>query len=109
MANTFRLRTKSNLQTSLADVYTASSVTTIVVGMTICNRDSSSRTVDVKVVTDTSSNADVYLLKGAPVPSGGSLEVMSGNKLVLETTDKIQALASVADKLDVVLSIMEIS
>ena len=52
---------------------------------------------------------DVYVIKGAPIPQGGSLEVMSGNKIVLQTSDALQCLASASNALDVVLSIMEIT
>jgi hypothetical protein len=34
---------------------------------------------------------------------------MAGNKIVLQTTDKIQVKGSVADAVDVILSIMEIT
>ena len=54
-------------------------------------------------------NDDVYVIKGAPIPQGGSLEVMSGNKIVLQTSDALQCLASASNALDVVLSIMEIT
>ena len=49
------------------------------------------------------------LLKDAPLPVGSSLEILSGNKVVLETTDAIQIDCSVADKASVTMSIMEIT
>ena len=55
------------------------------------------------------SDLDVYLIKNAPIPVGSSLELLSGNKVVLETTDKIQIDCSVADKVSVTMSIMEIT
>ena len=76
------------------------------------NTSSNAITADIKIVTDSSSgeNADdVYIVKGAPIPQGGSLEVMSGNKIVLEASDALQALSSASNALDVVLSIMEIT
>ena len=48
-------------------------------------------------------------MKDAPLPVGSSLEILSGNKVVLETTDKIQIDCSVADKASVTMSIMEIT
>ena len=54
------------------------------------------------------SNTNSFIVKGAPIPVGGALELMSGNKIVLETTDQIVIDCSVADKLSGTLSIMEI-
>lgn len=113
MANTFKLKTDANNTTSLSAVYTVpSSTTAIVIGCTLSNTSASAITADVKIVTDSSSgeNADdVYIVKGAPIPQGGSLEVMSGNKIVLEASDALQAKSSASNALDVVLSIMEIT
>lgn len=113
MANTFKLKTDANSTTSLSSVYTVpASTTAIVIGCTLSNTSSNAITADVKIVTDSSSgeNADdVYIVKGAPIPQGGSLEVMSGNKIVLEAADALQTLSSASNALDVVLSIMEIT
>lgn len=113
MANTFKLKTDANSTTSLSSVYTVpASTTAIVIGCTLSNTSANAITADVKIVTDSSSgeNADdVYIVKGAPIPQGGSLEVMSGNKIVLEAADALQTLSSASNALDVVLSIMEIT
>ena len=110
MANTFKLTSNAGLTTSLVDQYTVpSSTTSIVVGMSVSNTSANSITVDIKIVSDTGSNENAYLVKGAPVPSGSSLEIMSGNKLVLQTTDKIQALASTTGVADLLISYMEIN
>ena len=113
MANTFKLKTKASLTTSLAAVYTVpSSTTAIVLGISLANKDSSSRTADVLIVSDTSdveTNANSYLGYGLPIPVGGTLEVMAGNKLVLQTTDIIQAKASAGSAVDIIISIMEIA
>jgi len=110
MANTFKLKTNAGLTTSLVDQYTVPSATTaIIVGMSVANTSANSITVDVKIVSDTETNEDAYLVKSAPVPSGSSLEIMSGNKLVLQTTDKIQALASTTGVADILISLMEIT
>ena len=49
------------------------------------------------------------LLNAAPIPVGSSLELLAGNKVVLETTDQLTIDCSVADKLSGALSIMEIT
>jgi len=67
------------------------------------------RTKLKKSYTGTTSDIVSTILKDAPIPVGGSLEVMSGNKIVLETTDSIRVSSSVADKISATLSIMEIT
>ena len=49
------------------------------------------------------------LIKDVSIPTGSSLEILSGGKVVLEAGDKIQIDCSVADKLSGTLSIMEIT
>ena len=83
--------------------------------MVLANVHTSQVTTSVKLVSDTSgggraaTNTTTFLLKDAPIPVGGSLEILAGNKVVLETTDKIQVDCSVADKTSVTMSIMEIT
>jgi hypothetical protein len=113
MANTFKLKTKAGIDTSLTTVYTVpSSTTTVVIGLTIANIKGSSVTADVQLVSDTDdteTNADVYIVKNIPLPAGSSVEVMSGNKIVLQATDVIRVKGSVTDAVDAILSIMEIT
>ena len=113
MANTFKLKTKAGIDASLVTIYTVpSSTTTVIIGLTIANIKGASVTADVKVISDTSdteTNADVYIAKDIPLPAGSSVEVMAGNKIVLQATDAIQVKGSVADAVDATLSIMEIT
>ena len=119
MANTFKVVSHDVMPASAGtpeDLYTVpSSTTTVVLGLIISNIHTSQVTASVKLVSDTSgggrtaTNTTTFLLKNAPVPVGGSLEILSGNKVVLETTDKLQIDCSVADKVSITLSIMEIT
>jgi len=113
MANTFKLKTKAGIDASLVTIYTVpSSTTTVIIGLTIANIKGASVTADVKVISDTvdtETNVDVYVAKNIPLPAGSSVEVMAGNKIVLQATDKIQVKGSVADAVDATLSIMEIT
>ena len=110
MANTFKLKTKAGV-TTLATVYTVPSNTTaIVLGMMIGNTTSSAITTTVTLSSDTSdteTNADVELLTTTPIPGNSTLELLSGNKIVMQTTDLIRVYGSGA--VDVTLSIMEIT
>ena len=119
MANTFKVVSHDVMPASSGtpeDLYTCpSSTTTIILGMVLANVHTSQVTVSVKLVSDTSgggrtaTNTTTFLLKDAPLPVGSSLEILAGNKVVLETTDKIQIDCSVTDKASVTMSIMEIT
>ena len=113
MANTFKLKTKAGIDASLVKVYTVpADTTTVVIGLTIANIKGASVTADAKIVSDTSdseTNADVYIAKDIPLPAGSSVEVMAGNKIVLQATDEVWVSGSVTDAVDAVLSIMEIT
>ena len=113
MANTFKLKTKAGIDASLVTVYTVpASTTTVVIGLTIANIKGSSVTADAQIVTASSSgeNADdVYVVKDIPLPAGSSVEVMAGNKIVLEAGDIVKVKGSVTDAVDAILSIMEIT
>ena len=119
MANTCKVVSHDVMPASSGtpeDLYTTpGSTTTIILGMVLANVHTSQVTVSVKLVSDTSgggrtaTNTTTFLLKDAPLPVGSSLEILAGNKVVLETTDKIQIDCSVADKASVTMSIMEIT
>ena len=113
MANTFKLKTKANIDASLTTVYTVpSSTTTVIIGCTVANVKGASVTADVQLVTASSSgeNADdVYIVKSIPLPAGSSVEIMAGNKIILEAGDVIKVKGSVTDAVDTILSIMEIT
>ena len=116
MANTFKVKTNANMPASAGTpltLYTCpGSTTTIVLGLLLCNNDSSQRTVDVKIESDTSdteTNETVFITKDTPVPATSSLEIMAGNKIVLQATDVVKIDSDVAGKIDATLSIMEIT
>ena len=119
MANTFRVVSHDVMPASSGtpeDLYTCpGSTTTIILGMVLANVHTSQVTTSVKLVSTTSgggraaTNTTTFLLKDAPLPVGSSLEILSGNKVVLEAGDKIQIDCSVADKTSVTMSIMEIT
>ena len=115
MANTFKVVTKAGV-TSEDVIYTvAGSTTTVVLGIMLGNTTTSQVTATVTLSSDTSSraganneaNQDVELVTNAPIPSGSSLELLAGNKVVMETTDVLKLTASGAT--DIAVSIMEIT
>jgi hypothetical protein len=115
MANTFKVVTKAGV-TSEDVIYTvASSTTTVVLGIMLGNTTTSQVTATVTLDTNTGSRAGnndesnqaVELVTNAPIPSGSSLELLAGNKVVMETTDALKLTASGAT--DITISIMEIT
>ena len=82
----------------------------IVIGITMANKTSSGISASIFIDNEDGSN-DVYIVKDATIPAGSSLEVMSGNKLVLQNDgtngDNLEALASAANSLDITVSVLE--
>jgi hypothetical protein len=123
MANTFKVvnfAAEPNSSGTPYVMYEApSSTTTVVLGLILTNIHSATVTATVRLVSDTGSRAGAtgslaangtsILLNAAPVSVGSSLELLAGNKVILETTDQITVDCSVADKLSGTLSIMEIT
>jgi len=110
MANTFKLKTKAGV-TTLATVYTVPSGTTaIILGLVIGNTTSSSITSTITLSSDTSdteTNTDVEIVTNVAIPANSGLEIMGGNKIVMQTTDYLRVYGSGA--VDITLSIMEIT
>jgi len=116
MANTFKIKSNAAMPASAgtADtIYTVpSSTTTVVVGLTLCNVHTTSVTASVLIesnTVDTETNENVTVVKDATIPAGSSLELMSGNKYILQATDVMKIDCSVSAKIDATLSIMEIT
>lgn len=125
MANTFKAYTKSSVGTLAATAYEvelggASTKTAIIIGIALSNIHSSPINVDVQIDRPaTGSTAapsdDVYLAKNIPIPSGSTLEVMAGQKLILEYNgtasagDKIVVTSDTASSLDVIVNALEIT
>jgi len=114
MANTFKVVTNDAMPASAGTplaLYTVpSSTTTIVLGLILANVHSASVTASVQLVSDTSdteTNQTTWLVKDVSIPVGSSLELLSGSKLVMQTTDVIKIDCSVSAKIDASLSIME--
>lgn len=109
MANTFKLKTATGGSTaanSPITVYTTpASTTTIVIGLTLSNLVTQS--IAATVLIENSDGDNVTFLKNVPLPQGSALEVMAGNKVVLETGDVLKVQSNVANSIDTTLSIME--
>ena len=125
MANTFKAFTKSSVGTSVSTAYQvelggASTKTAIIIGIALSNIHSSPINVDVQIDrpaagTTAAPSDDVYLAKNIPIPSGSTLEIMAGQKLILEYNasasagDKIVVTSDTASSLDVIVNALEIT
>ena len=107
MANTFKVKSNAAMPTSAGTfltLYTVpSSTTTVVLGLILANVHTASVTASVQLVSDTSdteTNQTTLLVKDVSIPVGSSLEVLSGSKVVLQTTDVLKIDCSVSAKID---------
>ena len=121
MANDFKSVSKANIaidsgtySTIYTVPYTATDVESILLEVDIANTYSSDITVDVKINKNsggTGGTDDVFLVKAAPVPQGGALKAVSGQKIVMMSTatgvDTITVAASVASAADCIVTVLE--
>jgi len=112
MANAFKTKTfdgSSTAASTAMSVYTCPAATeTTIIGMTVANISTSQILVDVTFTNDDGDN--VYILKAAPIPVGGSLVPVGGDqKIVMEADDIIKVTSDTANSADTTLSILEIS
>ncbi|MEK9697184.1 MAG: hypothetical protein VW270_15585, partial [Candidatus Poseidoniales archaeon] len=111
MANTFKIATKSSLvTTAITDTATniltaGASATHVLLSILVSNKTGTSADVDIYLVTDTGD--DIYIIRNAPVPGGGSLEIISGSKIIMESSDVLRARADTATALDLSVSYLE--
>ena len=116
MANDFKRFCVPSVGTTNTTLYgvpagaSSSALETIVIGITMANKSASGITASIFIDNEDGSN-DVFIVKDASIPAGASLEVMSGNKLVLQNdgtnADNLEGIASAANSLDVTVSVLE--
>jgi hypothetical protein len=107
MANDFKLKTKTGSSTpanTSMTVYSAVN-TSVIIGLSLSNL--TSETIAVTVSINNSDGDNITFLKSIPIPTGSAVEVMSGNKMVLEAGDALSVKSNISNSVDVALSIME--
>ena len=76
-----------------------------VIGIRFANLHSGSVSVDAKI---TRSSKDFHLIKNAPIPAGGSLELIDGgSKVVMLSGDVLKAQASKTGSIDALVSFID--
>jgi hypothetical protein len=87
-----------NISTSGSTVTTVAASTTLAVAsLVVSNTSSSPITCDVYI---TRSAVNYYVVETATVAVGGSLEVIQGNRLILQASDALVVVASAATSAD---------
>ena len=79
------------------------------IGIRLSNIVTSTIKADVYITSSASGgSADSYIVKNAPIPSGGSLELIDGGaKIVLQSGDVLKAKSDTADSLNVWVSFID--
>jgi len=120
MANDFKRFTQPSVGTGVGasgtTVYTvpagagSTALESIVIGITLANTTSAGVTASVFLDNYDGSN-DVHIVKDATVPAGSSLEVMAGNKIVLQndgtTGDILKVSCGTGSALDATVTVLE--
>ena len=120
MANDFKRFAKKdvavNTGASADAVYTvpagtgSTALESIVIGITLANKHTSGITASV-FLDHLDGSSDVYIVKNATIPAGSSLEVMAGNKLVVQHNgtagDVLRVESSRASSLDATITVLE--
>ena len=112
MANDFKNAIAQNINAVVGTgttIYTVpASKTSILLELDVANTTTNVVEASVEILDrSVSASAWRYLVKNAPVPAGGSLMVIAGQKIVLEATDAVRVTASAANVMDVVAAILE--
>tara|TARA_Y100001938_G_scaffold149559_1_gene236801 strand:- start:1274 stop:1612 length:339 start_codon:yes stop_codon:yes gene_type:complete len=108
MAQDFRNHLNDDLPTSHNDtnslLWTGGNYDAVI-SIRLANISTSQVTVDVYI---RNSSTDYYLIKNAPIPSGGSIELIdAGSKIVLKNGDVLYGIASAATSVDAVVSVVD--
>ena len=108
MANTFKSYTKASVGVAQTDAYTVPlSTTSVVIGFILSNRTASDITASVVLNKSNVSADDVYIVKDILIPDATFYDFNVGNKIILETGDKIQVSSNTSSSLDVLISVLE--
>ena len=81
----------------------------MILGLAICNKTATACDVTVQIQDTSASSADFQVLDTVSIPGRTTLEVLAGQKYILETTDVLRVKSGTATAVDVSLGIMEIT
>jgi len=107
MAQNFRRYTLNNVGTGATPLPTAAAFNSYdaIVGIMLSNVHTSA--INVSCYINDGAN-DIYLVKDAPIPVGGSLQVLDGGaKFVVQSGDRLYVVSDTASSLDVWVSAVD--
>ena len=109
MANDFKSVAKTNIAIdsgTFDTMYTGlASKETILLEIDMANTTTGDITVSIKLAK--SGGDTVFIVKAAPIPAGGALKAISGQKIVMEAADVLSVAASAASSADCLVSFLE--
>ena len=106
MANSFRNKKVDLTSTSVTTLYTVPSATTGVIKSILVSEDSGNADTITVTITDT-SDAVFSLFKTKSISANATTELLTG-PLVLEESEVLKVTAATANRLHVVVSVLEI-
>ena len=108
MAQDFERTLKQNISNnsgSPTELRAAANSDDAIIGVRCVNTSGTS--VNVTVYVENSSTT-YHIIKNAPIPTGGSLELIDGgSKVVLQSGDSVEALSDTASAVDCILSVVD--
>jgi|TARA_R100001086_G_scaffold23781_1_gene11262 hypothetical protein len=107
MAQNFRRYIERNIGTSAVDVPDGSNFDSFdaIIGVHLANVTGSAVNVDVYIA---SSSNNYYLVKTAPIPAGGALQIIDGGaKIVVQSGDRLYIQSDTASSIDAWVSVVD--
>ncbi len=108
MAQNFQRTLKQNISNnsgSATELRASADTNDAIIGIRCTNTSGSS--VDITVYVRNSST-NYHIIKSAPIPTGGSLELIDGgSKVVLQSGDSVEAYASAASSVDIITRVVD--
>ena len=104
MAQDFRNNLQRNVGTSAVDLVVGGNYDAVI-GIRCCNVSASTIAVDVYIVNGGNNH---YLAKDVSVPPNSAIELIQGGaKIVLDSTNTLEAVSDTASSLDVTVSYID--
>ena len=98
-------RNISNNAGSPTELRAAANSDDAIIGIRCVNTAGTS--VNITVYVKNGGN-NTHIIKDAPIPTGGSLELIDGgSKVVLQSVDSVEAVASSASSIDIITSVVD--
>ncbi len=107
LSKTYNGDTNYSVALNKANIYTVPENTTaIVLGFSLSNLTDDILTTSVHYIDD-DAGQEVHVLKDVAMAAGSTLEIMNGNKMILNANDAISVSADTSNSFDAILSLVE--